>query len=85
MTSISTLSHGIRYPTPFGDLSDSPDTQRVLPAGSEYPDGNITSCLVDVSGIQYFNSTGIDALIALLTKLTNIFTLTPTRRLPASR
>ena len=68
MNSTSTITDGILYITLTGDLIGSPDTQQFLQSVNECFNDNILSCAVDLSAICYINSTGIGALVSLLTK-----------------
>jgi anti-sigma B factor antagonist len=68
MTTGSTLTDGILYLTLAGDLIGNTDTQQLVALVDEHLGDAVMNCAVDLSSIRYINSTGIGALISLLTK-----------------
>ena len=68
MTITSTFADGILYLTLAGDLLGNPDTQPLLASVTEHLGEAIIHCAIDLSGVRYINSTGIGALVSLLTK-----------------
>ena len=68
MTFQSTLADGILYITLTGDLIGTSDTQALLEAVNQHLNAAVVNCAADLSGVRYINSSGIGALVSLLTK-----------------
>lgn len=68
MTTDSTLDHNILFLRLTGDLIGSPDTQQLLQTVNEHLGDTVLNCALDLSQVRYINSTGIGALVSLLTK-----------------
>ncbi|WP_375418306.1 STAS domain-containing protein [uncultured Hymenobacter sp.] len=68
MTIDSTLDNNILFLRLTGDLIGSPDTQQLLQIVNEHLGDDVLNCAVDLSEVRYINSTGIGALVSLLTK-----------------
>ncbi|GIV36820.1 MAG: hypothetical protein KatS3mg032_1199 [Cyclobacteriaceae bacterium] len=54
-----------------GNLMTDTDGAPVIQAAENALQQHITQCIVDISGLQYINSSGIGVLITLLTKFRN--------------
>ena len=68
MTTDSTLLDDILFLHLSGDLIGSPDTQQLLQIVNEHLGDEVLNCAIDLSEVRYINSTGIGALVSLLTK-----------------
>lgn len=68
MITASTLDNNILFLRLTGDLIGSPDTQQLLQIVNKHLGDEVLNCAVDLSEVRYINSTGIGALISLLTK-----------------
>ena len=68
MTTTSSVDNGILFVRLTGDLIGSPDTDQFLESVNAHLGEELNHCAVDLSEIRYINSTGIGALVSLLTK-----------------
>ncbi len=68
MITDSTIDNNILFLRLTGDLIGSPDTQQLLQIVNEHLGDEVLNCAVDLSQVRYINSTGIGALVSLLTK-----------------
>jgi len=68
MTITSTVKNGILFVHLAGDLIGSSDTDQLLQSVNAHLGEELNHCAVDLSETRYINSTGIGALVSLLTK-----------------
>jgi anti-sigma B factor antagonist len=54
-----------------GDLIGEDSGTRLLEAVNEAVSHKVMTCIIDISGIRYINSSGIGVLITILTKFRN--------------
>jgi anti-sigma B factor antagonist len=70
MTFESTIRNKIVTLSLTGDLiGDS--NQAILPVVTEALDNGVLTCIIDISGLRFINSSGIGLLITILTKFRN--------------
>ncbi|HQQ96109.1 MAG TPA: STAS domain-containing protein [Cyclobacteriaceae bacterium] len=54
-----------------GDLIGEDNGTRMVEAVNEAVSHQVLTCIIDISGLRYINSTGIGVLITILTKFRN--------------
>ncbi|MBL7866069.1 MAG: STAS domain-containing protein [Cyclobacteriaceae bacterium] len=54
-----------------GDLIGEDNGTRLLDAANEAVGHQVKTCIIDISGLRYINSSGIGVLITILTKFRN--------------
>ncbi len=54
-----------------GDLIGEDDGTRMVEAVNEAVSHQVLTCIIDISGLRYINSSGIGVLITILTKFRN--------------
>jgi anti-sigma B factor antagonist len=54
-----------------GDLIGEQSGTNLLDAVNNSIQGNVLTCVIDISGLRYINSSGIGVLITILTKFRN--------------
>ena len=69
------FSHEIKSDTLIlrlsGDLIGEDNGAKVIETVTEALQQNVLTCIVDISGLRYINSSGIGVLITILTKFRN--------------
>jgi anti-sigma B factor antagonist len=58
----------IAFISPQGDLIEKAQAQPILEQVDEYIDDEVKKFIVDMTNVRYLNSSGLNALISLLTK-----------------
>jgi anti-sigma B factor antagonist len=68
-----------------GDLIGEDNGPRVVEAAVQALQENIRTCVLDISGLRYINSSGIGVLITILTKFRNqggeVYLMNPSDRI----